>query len=184
MAAGAVLILCAAALLVFNRWQDQKAGENAEKILAEMKEQMPDESPEINPLSDDMDFILIDGEEYIGILDIPAIGIELPVHGEWSLENARTAPCRYTGSVYDDSLIIAGHNYSSHFGNLRNLSAGDEVYFTDVNGRRYTYKVTGLEQLGGYDTEKMKNGTGDLTLFTCTPGGRQRVTVRCGRYNE
>ncbi len=182
MAAGTVLILCAAALLIFNSWQDLQAGKSSAKILSVLKEQIPDEIPDTIPSSKQSEeSVLINGKEYIGILSIPTLNIELPIHSSWSAANARTAPCRYEGSVYDNSMIIAGHNYRRHFGNLRSLSSGDKVFFTDVNGNRFSYQVTDIERLDGYDSEKMMNGSWDLTLFTCTPGGRQRVTVRCCR---
>ena len=37
---------------------------------------------------------------------------------DWSYPQLRVALCRYTGSVYDDSLIIMAHNYDWHFGGI------------------------------------------------------------------
>ena len=51
--------------------------------------------------------------------------------------------------------------------------------FTDVEGNEFQYTVAKTEVLDGTDIEGMKAGDWDLTLFTCTIGGRQRVTVRC-----
>lgn len=135
-----------------------------------------------------MPTINIDGNEYIGVLDIPALGIRLPVMGDWSYPKLRTAPCRYIGSVYDDDLVICGHNYQRHFGGLKNLTAGDTVMFTDEGGNVSSYTVTEVVQLSGTALGEMKAGDWDLTLFTCTVGGQLRVTVRCMRserlYNE
>ena len=135
-----------------------------------------------------MPTINIDGNEYIGVLDIPALGIRLPVMGDWSYPKLRTAPCRYTGSVYDDDLVICGHNYQRHFGGLKNLTAGDTLMFTDEGGNVSSYTVTEVVQLSGTALGEMKAGDWDLTLFTCTVGGQLRVTVRCMRserlYNE
>ena len=75
--------------------------------------------------------------------------------------------------------MIAAHNYSSHFGRLKNLSQGDEVTFTDVDGNVFSYVVAALETLSPYAVEEMTSGGWDLTLFTCTIGGKSRVTVRC-----
>ncbi|MCI6909376.1 MAG: sortase, partial [Clostridiales bacterium] len=58
----------------------------------------------------------VDGASYIGVLRIPALGLSLPVIGEWSDDGAKLAPCRYAGSAYTDDLVIAGHNYRTHFG--------------------------------------------------------------------
>jgi sortase A len=123
----------------------------------------------------------IDGSQYIGILDIPILKLSLPVNGEWSYPLLRRAPCRYTGSFLDNTMVIAGHNYRRHFGLLRDLKSGDSVTFTDVTGAVYRYEVISIETLAKNAVEEMETGDWDLTLFTCTPGGVSRVTVRCRR---
>ena len=128
-----------------------------------------------------MPTVSFDGNDYIGRVDIPSLGLSLPVISEWSYPRLKIAPCRYTGSAYLDNLIIAAHNYSSHFGNLNRLNTGDTVTFTDVDGNQFTYAVSLIEDLPGTAIEEMQAGEWDLTLFTCTLGGRSRVTVRCER---
>ena len=54
-----------------------------------------------------------------------------------------------------------------------------EVSFTDAVGNVFLYTVAELETLGKTDVEEMQAGDWDLTLFTCTYGGKNRVTVRC-----
>ena len=121
----------------------------------------------------------IDGEKYIGILDLPALSLSLPVISGWSYPALRIAPCRYSGSAYLGNLVVAAHNYQSHFGKLGNLSPGDRLSFTDVEGNEFQYKVAEIETLSPYATEEMAAGDWDLTLFTCTVGGQSRVVVRC-----
>ena len=58
------------------------------------------------------------------------------------------------------------------------------VTFTDVDGNLFTYAVSQLEELPGTAIEQMDAGDWDLTLFTCTLGGRSRVTVRCTRTDQ
>ena len=43
-----------------------------------------------------------------------------------------------------------------------------------------TFQMVERETLNPMDAEGMEAGDWDLTLFTCTYGGRKRVTVRCG----
>ena len=121
----------------------------------------------------------IDGIDYIGVLEIPSLNLELPVISQWSYPNLRIAPCRYSGSAYSGGLVIAAHNYDSHFGRLKTLQTDDEVIFTDIDGNTFTYKVAVMEILEPLATEEMKSEEWDLSLFTCTIGGRSRVTVRC-----
>jgi len=121
----------------------------------------------------------IDGNYYIGILEIPSQELSLPVMSEWSYPNLRTAPCRYSGSVYSGDLVIAGHNYARHFGVLKNLAENEDICFTDTQGNVFYYRVCQSETLEETDVERMQAGEWDLTLFTCTYGGEKRVAVRC-----
>ncbi len=116
---------------------------------------------------------------YIGMVEVPALELSLPVISEWTYPRLKKAPCRYVGSVYSKDMVICGHNYDRHFGRLKDLAVGDEVRFTDMDGNVFFYSVCGTEQLGKYAVEDMLAGEWDLTLFTCTKGGRMRVTVRC-----
>lgn len=126
----------------------------------------------------------INGLDCIGILRITALELELPVISEWSYPNLKTAPCRYTGSAYQDDLIIAAHNYNSHFGNLKNLREGDTATLTDMDGNVFAYEMAELEILQPTDIEGMDSGEWDMTLFTCTIGGSSRVTARFERVEN
>jgi sortase A len=105
--------------------------------------------------------------------------LELPVLTEWSYAKLKIAPCHYFGTCYEENFVIAAHNYQSHFGRLSELQAGDLILFTDISGMVHYYEVVLLETLPGYATEEMIASGFDLSLYTCTPGGASRVTVRC-----
>lgn len=123
----------------------------------------------------------IDGNVYIGTLEIPGLSLILPVMSQWSYPGLELAPCRYHGSAYLDDLIIAAHNYPGHFGRLKELEAGDEAYFSDMAGNTFAYVVLRSEQLAASAVEEMETGNWDLTLFTCTLDGKSRLTVRFRR---
>lgn len=195
MVAGLILLAASFVLTGYNLWDQYRAGETASSVLEELNTVFPyDEDhkesilskPEELKIPDyilnpdmEMPVIEIDGQEYIGMLSIPAINIELPVMSEWSYPKLKIAPCRYSGSAYQGNLIIAAHNYSTHFGNLKNLSVGDEVIFADASGNLFYFQVAELEILQSTDIEGMQSGDWSLTLFTCTIDGQSRVTVRC-----
>ena len=184
------LLLLAAALFFagYNIWDEHRAEGSAQQIL----DQLVSETPQPEPLAPeeptpeyilhpemDMPTVEIDGNRYIGRMTIPALGLELPVMSQWSYPNLKIAPCRYQGSAYTGDLIIAGHNYRTHFGPLKNLGVGDTVLFTDADGNQFRYTVAQVETLAKTAVEEMAAGDWDLTLFTCTLGGQTRVTVRC-----
>ena len=120
----------------------------------------------------------INGIDFIGVLRIPALELELPIISEWNYPNLKTAPCRYSGSAYLNNLILCGHNYTSHFGNLKKLGERDIATFTDMDGNVFTYRMVERETLPPTSIAAMESGDWDLTLFTCTMGGQSRVTIR------
>ena len=188
-------------LLVYNLWDGHRARESEEAILAEylQENKKASESPDASDKEDEQnipDYILnpdMDMPEYtlkslgdvacIGILEIPALNLELPVISSWSYSSLRLAPCRYSGSAYKGNLVIAAHNYQSHFGGLRTLPEGSEVFFTDAVGNRFSYYVAVTEALTPWSVDDMTSGEWPLTLFTCTLDSQNRGTVRC-EYSE
>ena len=191
VALGVLLLLSAAGLSAFNVWDADRAGEAAQTVLKDLDQQIPvleelDLPEELIPdylLNPKMDMPTqeVDGYQYIGRIDIPALEISLPVMDSWSYPQLKIAPCRYRGSAYLDNLILAAHNYTRHFGGIHTLVPGDAVVFTDTDGNIFPYTVADLEQLEPTDIKEMEAGDWDLTLFTCTVGGQYRVTVRCTR---
>lgn len=199
--AGLILVTAAVLLLVYNLWDGHRARESEEAILAEylQENKKASESPDASDKEDKQnipDYLLnpdIDMPEYtlkslgdvacIGILEIPALDLELPVISSWSYSSLRLAPCRYSGSAYKGDLVIAAHNYQSHFGGLRTLPEGSEVFFTDAVGNRFSYYVAVTEALTPWSVDDMTSGEWPLTLFTCTLDSQNRVTVRC-EYSE
>lgn len=131
-----------------------------------------------NP-SMDMPSVMLDGDDYIGILSIPALEIVLPVMEDWDYEKLKTAPCRYSGSVYTDNMVIAAHNYKNQFGKLKNVSRGDTVTLVDMDGNEFQYEALDIEVLDASQVEDMTASDYPLTLFTCNYTGSKRIAVRC-----
>ena len=90
--------------------------------------------------------------EYIGVLNLPALNLSLPIMSDWDYERLKMAPCRQFGS---DDLVIAGHNYINHFGSLGMLKAGDPVTFTGTDGAVNTYVVSETATISSAETEKV-----------------------------
>ena len=123
----------------------------------------------------------IDGDEYVGILEIPSLSLKLPINNDLSDAALNKTPCRYRGSIAGDDLVVAGHNYWRHFGCLSDLKQGDGISIKCEGGFVVRYKVVKVEVLAGDAVEEMGAGDWSLTLFTCTPDSASRVTVRCKR---
>ena len=195
VAVGAVLILSALLLLIYNRCEDVRAGQEAESLLASVEaaisaqEMAAPNKPESTeapspPLDPEMPVVTLGGYEYVGYVEIPTLGLKLPVMAEWDYTRLQIAPCRQFGSSRTDNLVIAAHNYDTHFGKLKELSKGDTVIFTDMEGIVSTYCVEKLETLSPDAVDTVLNSGYDLVLYTCTKGGRTRVIVFCDRAAE
>lgn len=186
MTAGTVFVVAALSLFLWNRHEDQKAEQAADAIMLPLAKTIDEAAEEVipDPYSEEMTVITIDGYDYIGYLSVPRFELYLPVMAEWDYDRLKIAPCRYTGSVKTNDLVIAAHNYSRHFGPIRELEPGDEVSFTDADGVVTHYTVETVEVLEPTAVEDMTAGDYDLTLFTCTYGGKSRMTVRCVREQE
>lgn len=195
---GILLILAALGLAYYNYLENFRAGADADDIYAKLHEQimmhteagketeLPQtengagtENAETDALEESATITL--GEyEYMGEIEIPALSLKLPVINDWSYPKLKVAPCRYSGSIAGDDLILAAHNYDSHFGKLKNLEVGEEINIVDITGQKYSYQISSMEILEDTQlSDLVKEGSWDMTLFTCTKGGKMRVVVRC-----
>ena len=193
---GLLLIVAALSLVGYNlytSWRGQQAAETAlEQLLPEIPQPLEEDQVAAEPeypdyvLNPEMDMPLrkVDDLDYVATLTIPGLELELPIIDQWSYHNLRFAPCRYSGSAYLDNMVICAHNFSKHFGHLLELSSGDPLSLMDMDGNIFNYQVVELEILQPTDIELMTSGDWDLTLFTCTVGGRTRIALRCERIND
>ncbi len=194
MVLGMVLIVSAGLLVIHNTRQSQAAAARSAAVLeafqAYRQEQAQEQEQaviqEVLPMPEEMETLLlempvvsIDGAEYVGTLSIPALGLELPVISQWSYPSLQTAPCRYSGDIYQEDLVLCGHSYNTHFGRLSALVPGDKVIFTCMDGAVHTFEVALSEILSPREVEAMTAGEFPLTLFTCTLDSQSRVTIRC-----
>lgn len=129
----------------------------------------------------DMPTVRSGAYDYIGYLDFPGYGLTMPVAATWSFPAMEISPCRHTGSVYNDNLVVAGHNYKTEFDVLFSLKAGDTVTFTDVDGNVFTYTVREFASVTPDDSDTVMNSGYALTMYTCNWDTTERVTVFCER---
>lgn len=194
IAAGLLLLLGAGLLLWHNRAEDAYAARRSALLLADIREvtastptpadNLPAVSPSPVPSPSpepEMPVVTVDGYGYVGSLEIPALALTLPVLSEWDYERLAIAPCRQFGSCRTEDLVIAAHNFQSHFGRLQELTAGDSVVFTDMEGLVNTYSVEDIRILPPLEVSSVRDSGYALVLYTCTYGGANRVTVFCTR---
>ena len=198
---GFLTVLAAGALYLYLRHEDRAAAAAAVSLVQRLEDiaaknaSRPAPTPSVTPTPRPFStpappptptpytetVIELDGKNYLGTLSFAGYDLELPVLADWDFDALRLSPARYAGSVAGDDLVIAAHNYSAHFGILGRLLEGDELLFIDADGREIWYAVRSAEILPPTAIGEMTSGDWDLTLFTCTYGGKTRVAVRCER---
>lgn len=186
---GICCLIASVGFIVYNNLEEENAKNSVKNILQDVKENILDntcgknddkENEEIlEDIPREMLTTQVDGYDCIGVLSIPVLELELPVLTDWSYAKLKVAPCHYFGSYYEKNFVIAAHNYQSHFGRLSEMQPKDLILFTDISGTVYCYEVVLLETLPSDATEEMLTSGFDLSLYTCTSGGTNRVTVRC-----
>lgn len=195
---GLLLIAASIGLTVYNLWDAERAAQESNAIADILIKEIGDDFVDgitVLPYTDPntpMPTKMIDGYEYIGILEIPSESLTLPVMSKWDYDRLKIAPCRFTGSYYSNDLVICGHNYSKHFSPIKWMDIGEDIYFINVEGLTIHYIVVNRETLQPTDVDLMvdnKNNNKestmdwDMTLFTCNIGGQTRCAVRCSRVD-
>lgn len=186
---GLLLMAAALAFTGYNIWDSNRAGKDAAQILEQldMPQVMQQASPNFHKTLEQVTIDYppmatqnINGYDYIGTLEVPSLSLKLPVMAQWDYDRLQISPCVYSGSYFSSDLVICGHNYSSHFSNLKTISLGEEINLDTVDGYRYVYRVDNIETVKPTDISLMVEPTDwDLTLFTCHTGGQTRCAIRC-----
>lgn len=128
-----------------------------------------------------------DGVKYTteAILKIPKINIEYPVLSATSDALLFVSLNKYWGPQPNEvgNYCIVGHYYENGkmFGKLHKLKNGDKAELTDLSGNTLKYQVYNkyvVEPTDTRCTSQLTDGRKELTLITCTNGGKQRLVVK------
>ena len=183
---GILLIIVSLALITHNNYEEINAGKKSKLALEEIKNNIIEEDNNIdkttisNP-TNKTETTNVNGHDYIGTITIPTLNLELPIMSEYDYDKLKISPCRYYGNIHTNDLIICAHSYKTHFKYLNKLKQKHLVIITDINGNNYIYEVVTIEVLKPNQVSEMINNDYDLTLYTCTNDGQNRITVRCNK---
>lgn len=210
IAIGLLLLAAALLLTVYNLWDARRADIAAQAAVQELKTMIPApttptettvpteteeptaqtepgtqpaplSTPAALPESREMPTMELNGYRYIGFVDVASLALSLPVMEQWDYDRLQISPCRFSGNVYEDNMVLCSHNYAQHFQALKYAPIGTELTFTDAEGTVFRYAVSSFETLGPHDVELLVSGDWDLTLFTCNTSGQTRCVIRCDR---
>jgi sortase A len=186
---GAFTLMSSGALWLGNYYDEKDARDYSDTVAAAFLDNVEqnrgtDADPPAGDTQDEdepLAFLPLEESAYMGVLTIPALELTIPVNASLSMPALKRTPCRYSGTLADDTLVIAAHNYRSHFRGISRLEPSDDLAISDALGQEYKYKVALLETVAPTSVDYVKNSGYDLTLFTCTYGGQARVVLRCVR---
>ncbi|MBR3674280.1 MAG: sortase [Clostridia bacterium] len=129
------------------------------------------------------------GKEYKvdSILNIPSLSINYPVLSETTYELLKISITKFWGGEPNavGNYCIVGHNYDGKdifFGKLNRIQNGDVVELQDKTGQIIRYKVYNKFIVDPTDvacTSQLTNGRKEMTLITCSEGGKTRLVVKC-----
>lgn len=125
----------------------------------------------------------------IGILEIPAIDLRLPVAEGVKKSTLKVAIGHVSETAtigQEGNAVLAGHrSYTKgeFFNRLDEVKADGTVQYTDKAGTIYRFKVIDIQTIEPSSSKAfdVRTGKSDLTLYTCTPVrvASHRLLIRC-----
>lgn len=178
---GAALLVGAVVLLVTVGNTGSHGPQDAQKILEKAQTMIPQPVSRVPQErgNNTMAALQIDGINVVGILEAPQYGRTLPVASTWDTGLVSSMPCRFTGSIYDGTLIIGAVDGEGQLSFAAQMEVGDTVLLTDMEGGRYTYQVAAIHHAKHATLEKLQSGNYALTVFVKDSKTSEYLLIRC-----
>lgn len=175
---GAILVVASIGLLFFNmRGYDidtDSAIVQIEKLLPNITQSVPQEKG-----NNAMSSMEIAGESYVALLEMDMFKFKMPVRSVWDEKAVEAVPCRYSGSVYNNTLVIASTDEKGQMDFVNNINTGDRLNLTTMRGEQFSYKVVKVENSNTATAEELNTDEFDLTIFVEYSGHTDYLFIRC-----
>ena len=177
--AGVCLLAVAIGVLIFWQWSIHTSAEKAEYYVNTLRTLLPETQGAVLEERRDntMSTLCVDGTDFVGLLEIPRYDSVLPVCADWGTPSKY--PCQFYGSIYDRTMQIGGTSQKGQYDFYREISVGDAVCFTDMEGNRYTYSVTDVRHEKSADQAALEKKDASLTLFIKNIYALEYIIVFC-----
>ena len=165
MIVGICLLAIGGIGLIAWQWGIQDSQEKMAGYVHTIRELIPEPQGAVPEERRDntMSVLSIGGTNFVGILEMPKYDSAVPVCGTWGQVNKY--PSCLGGSVYDRTIQIGATSQKGQYDFYREISVGDSVYFTDMEGNRFAYVVSDIRYEAHADQETLKKEDAALTLF-------------------
>ena len=162
---GICLLVVAALAMIVWQWGIQASKQEASKYVQTIRTLIPTpQNAAVEERRDNtMPILSVEGKSFVGILEMPKFGSALPVCADWG--EVSRYPCRLSGSVYDRTMQIGATSQDGQYDFYREISVGDLVSFTDMEGNRFSYEVTDIRYESHADQSTLRQKDAALTIF-------------------
>ena len=180
---GVCLLVAATVLLLAWQWHIRISEKNASAYVNMIRDLIPEPQGAVPEERRDntMSTLSIDGTDFVGILELPQHASALPVGADWG--RSAKYPCRFEGSVYDRTMQIGGTSQKGQYDFYRDISVGDRVFFTDMEGNRFSYTVTDIRYEKNAAVSTLQRKEASLTLFIKNVYAFEYVVIYCNVLN-
>lgn len=178
---GVLLILSSLGFLIFTQLQAVSSQKKTTTLCAQIEALLPQRTSGMagsysNP---EMPILQLQGDDFIGLVEVSAFGLKLPIGSEWDTSKLTAYPCRLYGSVYNSTLILGGSDQAGQFDFFKNTDLGCVVTVTDMTGAEYTYTVFRVDRSKTADADKLMDQGSDLTLYVRDRYSMDYIILRC-----
>ena len=162
---GGCLVVSGIMVLIYWQWNIHSSIQKTESYVQTLNALIPNPQGAVleERRDETMSILAVDGIDFVGILEMPRYGSVQPVCASWGHVNKY--PCQFSGSVYNGTMQIGVTSQRGQYDFYREISVGDTVFFTDMEGNRYTYEVTNLRYEKNVDQTTLEREDSVLTLF-------------------
>lgn len=144
---GTLLLVTASGYLLWGQINSRIAKTDNREIVAQVEKLIPparDAFPEERG-NNGMPALSVSGVDVAAILEIPSFDCKLPLRTSYDKDAVKKMPCRYSGSIYDTSLVIVTTDRTGQMDFVDEIGTDCRLYLTDMEGERYHYRVQAIK---------------------------------------
>ena len=177
-----IVLLVVITLITIKYGRNQVIEKNLHSVVDELKTQIEQvgNNEELKQVQ-----VEYEGYNVVGIISVPAIGIEYPILDTTNEKTMKVAITKFWGNDVNElgNFTMAGHNNKdgTMFGKTKRLNIGDKIEMTDLTGKTLEYEIFDQYLIDPNDVScvnSVKKNTREVTLITCANGRSNRLITK------